>query len=294
MPTRDPSPGRSKRSGRWFRPLGEFAIVVFALAVAGCEQTPTEPDQSLSDGILADAPSAATADANGPFPSWKQGFNHGTGGWIDASTAEGPAGWCGDITQVDKKDGALKPSAGSGYAVVESGGCNDFWKMQGFLGSAPFSPGAGHSGFFPPSGYVMELDIYLDPGSSPGFTYVASMEMLDGDPTPLCLGNGFCYFGAVVAKSGGGLTVAGQDVTEAGWYTFRYVFGSDNGQLSVSFELIPRHAPALFSVPLTATFFTSAPTSSFGVANVSSGYVWFVTIDAGQLAIDEHQVRRGK
>ena len=83
---------------------------------------------------------AVPAFAQEPMPEFHEGFEEGIGGWLTDDTA-GQEGWCGDIEQFESGSGPVSPSAGSGYAVVRHGGCNEYWTENGFPdGSGPFRP----------------------------------------------------------------------------------------------------------------------------------------------------------
>ena len=268
-----------------------------------------------------EAPPVPMSRAAAPFVNWHQGFEHGTDGWYDASTA-GPLGWCGGIQQVTPENrgtAGLKPSAGRSYAMTTSGFCNDFWAtaLPGLFG-APYAPGpelALYSAEWPRAGYVTELDVYLDPswseqlysgnfvfaGSSPDtlVQYAATVFPLDYQPgTPH---TGPHYFVKVDALRGqAALDVAGHTVREAGWYTFRLLFSDENGSVRVDFELVGRNGTPLVrqdSVdainlwgPVQLPYTEPVPTADYG-----SGHVWFFDIAGGLgLPIDEHRVRRGR
>ena len=255
-----------------------------------------------------------------PFVNWHQGFEHGTDGWYDASTA-GALGWCGGIQQVTPENrgtAGLTPSAGRSYAVASSGFCNEFWSNQlpGLFG-APYAPGpelALYSAEWPRAGYVTELDVYLDPswsgnysgnfafaGSSPDklVQYAATIFPLEYTPgTPHF---GPHYFVTVDALDGEeALEVAGHTIREAGWYTFRFVFSDEDGSVRVDFELDDRSGrtlarsesvqPTLLGGPFQFPYPDPVPAADYG-----SGHVWFFDIAFGLgLPIDEHRVRRGR
>lgn len=262
--------------------LGIFTL----LAAAACDVAPVEPDTAPG---VTDADRDMTRSA-ASFRTWRQGFDHGTGGWIDAATP-GPGGWCGGIEAVVRGEGPVAPAAGRGYALVRFGDCNEYWAGNGFAaGSGPYSPGAGYATAWPEGGYVVELEIWLDPAwTAPmPFLYTVSFSVLD-----LAYPNDLRYLTVPVTAGSGGLEVAGHPVGEAGWYTFRHRFADDGGALSVTFEL-ERHGRTLAAVPATSTAFTAEPVRSFEAANTGSGYVWFVSIAPGlDLPVDEHRVRRG-
>jgi hypothetical protein len=231
--------------------------------------------------------------ADGVKPEWHQGFESDTSGWIDGSIA-GRAGWCGIITRYDRGSGPVAPSVGSGYALVENGDCNEFWQTNPdntWIVSGPFAPFGGFSESWPQSGFVTELDIYLDPGWDEDtiFDYYVSMNLLDtpGDA-------GFRYFRFPVEKNGEALLVVGHEVSVADWYTFRVRFREESGQLAVDFELA-RDGRVVYAQPMTTTAFYGAATSSFEVSNIGTGYSWFDSISDGlQLPIDQHKYRPGK
>jgi hypothetical protein len=287
-----------------------FAILTVAallgLGLTGCDLADTAPEGNESQGTAAPTAdsSSPTANSNAPFPVFHQGFNQGVEPWVGNETP-GPFGWCGTIERVDRRSGSgIAPSAGRAYATVEDGPCNDFYAF--IPGSAPASGPDPEllSTTWPRSGFVQQLDIYLDPegyGTDEGFTYANSVcTLTDGScvPGPTA----FTYFAIQVVKDGDDLLVAGQDVgAEPGWYTFRHVFGSEGGTLTVDFELVENGQP-LLTTPITTTFRPGPPgesdpplTSSFDVADLGSGYIWFVSIAKDlKLPIDEHILRRGR
>lgn len=264
------------------------AALAGLLLVNGCHEGPLA--SPLQNETRLEASSIAMANSRADFPSWVQGFNLDAGGWIGAATP-GPAGWCGGIEAVSRDDSGLVPSAGNGYALVTHTPCNDYWSSHGFPGgSGPYSPGAGYSTAFPEGGFVTELDIHLDPtwASASPFSYAASFTLLDQ-----AYPDNFRYLLVPVSSDGRSLTVDGEEVTEAGWYTFRHRFMDDGGELAVRFELL-RHGETLFSKAVNSTSFTGESLESFDAENVGTGYLWFVHIAPGmELAIDEHRVRRG-
>lgn len=225
--------------------------------------------------------------AGGVLPAWFQGFEQNTAGWYTDDTP-GPVGWCGDITRYELGSGPVDPSVGYSYAVVENGSCNAYWTNLGWVSSGPYSPFGGFSETWPQSGFVTELDIYLDPAwvAGTGFDYYVSMRILsDGS---------FRYFLFPVEKTGGVLLVSEQEIGAAGWYTFRVRFGEEDGQLEVTFEL-SRDGRVMFAQPVTTTAFTGESTSSFSVTDVGTGYVWFNAITDGlQLPIDQQMYRPGQ
>jgi hypothetical protein len=298
------------------RPLALITVTLLIGTLASCERAPTGADRF--DALQPPGPQTSAASAlnsAAPFKNWHQGFNHGTTAWYGGDTP-GPLGWCGQITQVEKGGGSLQPSAGQAYATVEQGVCNDFWDgifsaPGATLVNGPWAPGPDFglfSSVWPTGGFVMELDIYLDPSwtvgalepgtvnffAPPGavFTYAASLREL-GSPAD-AFGT-FYYFAVPVMPNDGKLTVLGHDVTEAGWYTFRHVFSDDGGELAVDFELAERSGGTLFTEPITTEFFSGAPTSNLIPTDLGSGYIWFASIAPGlELPIDEHRLRRGR
>jgi hypothetical protein len=227
--------------------------------------------------------------ARGVYPAWHQGFEHNTEGWITDDTA-GAAGWCGDITRYERGSGPVTPSVGHGYAVVEHGACNDFYDDDPVWsrGSGPYAPFGGYSDSWPQSGFVAELDIYLDPGwaEGTGFDFYVSMQMLNE--------GSLRYLLFPVSRTGGKLLVAGHEVSDAGWHTFRVRFREVDGHLAVDFELAQK-GRVLAAQPVLATAFTGEAISSFEVVNVGTGYAWFDLISEGlELPIDQHTYRPGR
>jgi len=226
--------------------------------------------------------------ADGVYPAWQQGFEHDTDGWI-TDDVPGAVGWCGDITRYDRGSGPVAPSVGHGYAVVANGACNEYWMNNGWPVSGPYAPfGGDYSESWPQSGFVTELDIYLDPNwmDGTGFNYYVGMRVLDE--------NSFRYFVIPTVAENGALLVAGNEINQAGWYTFRVRFRDEGGQLAVDFELAQK-GRVVFAQPMTTTAFYGATTSSFKVSNIGTGYSWFDAISDGlQLPIDQHKYRPGK
>lgn len=261
---------------RWH--LGIFAVMAaLALGTTACrEGSVAGPEVPLTRARGA----LSMMESNASFQAWHQGFDHGTGGWI-GQDPPGAGGWCGAIEARTRGEGPVSPSAGSGYAIVRHGPCNDYWATAFPGGSGPYSPGAGYGSRWPASGLVQELDIYLDPalvGQGQNlFTLAASVHLLEE-------GEFHYFFTPVDGAADGSLSVNGIQVTEAGWYTFRHVFSDHGGRLRDTFELARGHR-VVGSIG-TYTDLTST--------DVSSGYLWFVNIEGGvDLPIDEHQARRG-
>ena len=139
--------------------------------------------------------------------------------------------------------------------------------------------------------YVANLDIYLNPGwqNGTGFMYAASIYMLEATGFPAC------YFAVPVEVQNGTVLVAGYPVSDAGWYTFRFIYGEEDGALTVAFELA-QNGRTLFtqSFPNTAGLvLPSVPTASLDADGVVPGYVWFVYISAGPLPVDHFYYRPG-
>lgn len=251
-----------------------------------CENEPL-PQSELQ---VYDAKSAIGIE-NAAFPTFHHNFNHDLGPWVDSSV-EGEPGWCGTVRLMDRRSSDIKPSAGRGFATVIHGPCNDFWTEQGFESSAP---GGGDpalfSSSFPKSGFVQQLDIYLDPDDfEQGSAIVYSNSLFYPE-----IGFGFRYFSIEVIKAGGALLVDGFEVNEARWYTFRFSFDQDaEGDLLVNFELL-RNGHSLYKTPIERTLLTGEATSGFKADSMRSGYIWFVSIQEGvELPIDEHVLRPGK
>jgi hypothetical protein len=231
---------------------------------------------------------AAHAAAQGSLSEWHQGFEQNLEGWMTDETP-GETGWCGDIERFERGGGPVLPSAGTGYAVVEHGACNEFYTEIFPEGSGPYAPFGDYSGSWPAGGYVTELDIYLDPEweVGTGFTYAVSFQLLDVE----AFADSLRYLAVPVTKEGEALLVAGNAVREAGWYTFRHVFVDDDGNLSVAFQLSSGEQ-TLFTEHLTTTMLSEEDVSSFEPTNTGTGYAWFVSISDGlRLPIDEQRIR---
>lgn len=298
------------------------ALIAVVFTLAACDQIATSPE--THEAAPGNRSSAANSEA--PFQTWHQGFQHGTAGWYGGGTAA-PLGWCGSIEQVLRGQGAVRPSAGRAYATVEQGPCHPTWTEEEGgpfspdLVNAPWAPGpdfALFSEIWPPSGFIYELDIYLDPAYAaqappeprfndqvPGgtvFTVLASIREL-GDPPEA---SSFRYFGVQVFPGDGALllqlgdffsTEAGNgahEITRAGWYRFRWIFHSEEGSVAVDFELRGPSGGTLFTAPFETTFY-GGPPSELSAADFGSSYLWFGAVAHGlRLPIDEHRVRPGR
>lgn len=303
---------------------------LLALALAGlfagvvaCDEAPTTPEASSPTEAPAEISDVRGLSAiggllnsNAAFKNWKQGFNHGTDGWYGMETPGG-LGWCGTIEQVARGNGDVLSSTGRAYAAVTQGTCNGLWNSpppDGFgsgLVGAPWAPGPGFAALFnpmPADGYVMELDVYLDPAyeavgpASGTFVFEAGSgpslwegAVIGYSASFFELSSGaFNYLWMPVWEGDGELLVDSYRVTEAGWYTFRFVFSDDAGSLAVDFELADRTGGTLFTRSMNSTYFGGAPVSGFDPANVATGYTWFTSVSRGlELPIDEYRVRRG-
>lgn len=251
--------------------------VAFGLVLAGCD----------SGGSNMEEPERETL--------FQQTFNANTDGWV-TNEPSGSNGWCGDIAHVSADGGSVTPSNGSGYATVVHGACNEYWNENGFPnGSGPFGPFGEYNdevGFDGnDNGFVQELDVYLDPNwAAPDttvFTYAATFDLLNVDPP-----DNFRYLFVPVTKPDETLLVGGEAINEAGWYTFRHRFTTENGSLAVDFELL-RNGEVLATQSVTTTAFSGEDVSSFEVSNVGTGYAWFVVIRSGlQVPIDEQELFR--
>lgn len=251
----------------------------------------------LEDNILdAKAKKIGKANNASGFQAFHQGFNHNTDAWAD-QYVEGVLGWCGTISLQNRASGLVNPSAGKGYATVSWGECNTFWSEEADeMGLPLFEYGAPAtqdpalwSSTWPESGFVQQLDIYLDPAmfeEGLAFIYSSSLKAQES--------MSFAYFAINVMKSADALVVDDFAVTEAGWYGFKYVFQEGGeGDLQIEFQLLDQ-GKVIFSTSLNEDL-GGAPVTDYAVNDYGSGYVWFVSIAEGvALPIDEYKVRPGK
>lgn len=277
-------------------PLAGLAVglAVALVVLSACELDSTSPQVGSS---LQTAQGAASnmMNSSAPFPTWRQDFEHGTAGWEQA----GATGWCGSVEPVEARrggsaEGTVAPSTGRSYAAVRHGGCEAPWDTFFPDGSGPASSAMPQGETFPAAGYVMELDIHLDPAWEDGtaFGYSASFRVLDQDwPAH------FRYYLHDVVVDGGVLTVDGHPIDEAGWYTFRHRFESDDqGMLAVQFEVLKK-GREVFSeaLPVVLEFADEVhvhDTDDFPVSNVSSAYLWFSYLTPElELPIDRQVMR---
>lgn len=292
--------------------LQPVLAAVVILVLAGCRSAETVLDggggqRTGSDTVEA---AAASADSDAPVLDFHQGFDHDTEGWYDGGD-DAPWGWCGTLEQVDGRDGpAPRPSAGRGYALASAGPCNDHWS-QFLPGGAPYAPGPGGSLLsdeWPAGGYVTELDVYLDPSWSGAYegtlspnsivqlgatVFELDYQIPDFHPFP----HWIVSVDALPDQEA--LAVFDRRIDEAGWYTFRFAFSGEDGEVEAAFELRDRRGdvlarvelePLQLSGPAIEPFEGGLPTAEYG-----SGHVWFFDIASGlQLPIDEHRVRQGR
>jgi hypothetical protein len=289
------------------RQAAGFLILLPALVLTS--SCASEAPVSLEpEGRASMASSASSVKAHAPFPVWHQGFEHDTRGWYGAETPEA-LGWCGTIERKTRAAADHPPSAGRAYAAVAGGPCNKYWSALGVPYGGPYGPGPElslYSGVWPASGYVTELDIYLDPAWSsdhvgtfaPGTLIEYGATIFPLAPEPGAFHTGPHYFVGVAAEDEV-LAVLGHRIIEPGWYTFRFVFNDVDGHIRVAFELRERRGsllveevidPVHLMGPVRVPFEEQLRTSQWG-----SGHVWFFDIAAGlQLPIDEYRVRQGR
>jgi hypothetical protein len=307
--TRSLTGGRARR----FIPLG----ALIALAALALPATAASPDRAHG----------AERSDNGSLSAWHQGFQRDTDGWVGAETT-GLLGWCGSIERVDTRGLAraaiIEPSAGTGYASVRAGACNDYWSAAGVPGGSPYALGpAGTlptSGGWPAPGYVDQLDVYLDPawaGRTSGllsFAYPDTVLQLaatvfERDYQPGDFHPGPHWVTPVDVVDGeNALSVLGHRIVEAGWYTFRFAFSGVDGLVQADFELrsdggrvvvaVEDMTPQALAGPVLVPFDEPLPTDEY-----ATGYLWFfdspVTIGTVPatpvpVAIDEHLIRPGR
>lgn len=253
-----------------FTKISAFALLIPFLFVA-CENdsaTSSEPERELV---------------------WEDKLNDNANNWITDETS-GPEGWCGDITHHNDNNGPVSASSGSGYAVAEHGACNNYWQEQDVPSSGPYAFFGELASQWPSNGFTQELDIYLDPSWSAGpsgsvFIYVNSFRLLDGEYP-----NNLRYLFIPVTKQDGNLQVMGNNISEKGWYTFRFIFSNKDENLGVTFELIDGDQKILSS-EIDQTSQSEEQISSFEATNTGNGYGWFLAInpDLG-LPVDEQQM----
>lgn len=288
--------------------------LIFFIGITGCSEIGVNADNSDSLDKEMTKQGSSMLNSNAPFSVLNQGFNSNITPWVDQSV-EGPGGWCGDIALADRKNSELNPSAGKGFAYVSNGQCNEFYSNQ-FFPSYTSGPASGPnpellSSKFPDSGFIQELDIYLDPEyesgiSTPIFDPEGSISITGDENVVFTYANSVCldcdlasfqpaYFAISVVKEDGNLLVDSYKVQEAGWYTFRQLFASNaEGKLTVEFQLLKNGSP-LHTKSIDTAFLSGLPTNSFDTDSIGNGYTWIVSIaDNLKLPIDEHRMRPGK
>ncbi len=296
--------------------LTVFCVLVCFVAtfsLMGCSETGVNADRTDSLEKERTKQGSSMLNSNAPFTVLNQGFNNNITPWVDKSVS-GPGGWCGEIALSGQNISTVKPSAGKGYAYASNGQCNDHYSKL-FFPSYTSGPASGPnpnllSNKFPESGFVQELDIYLDPEyksgvSTPIFDPAGSISLTGNEEVIFTYANSLCkvcelatfqplYFAISVVKENDQLSVAGYEVDNEGWYTFRQVFESnDAGKLTVEFQL-SKNGTLLHSKAIESTFLTKQPTHNFEASSLGSGYIWFVSIaDNLKLPIDENRMRPG-
>lgn len=288
-----------------------FFLAVLGLLLAGC-------DSGGSDMETPVPPGGDEEEETQSQTEWQQRFDTDTDGWVDNETT-GENGWCGSIEHLDAESGPVMPSAGSGYAVVEYGLCNEFWSSRGVFMGGPFAPQENRFDSFPAGGIISELDVYLDPDWEEGSGFDFNIRVIgrgSGCPTILCpLGPGTGHTGHFVLhvaadSSTGGLLVASSEqgprrrrdvvnvtrrdletlnhfeVVSAGWYTLRYTLQEDEGDLVVDVQLV-HDEEVLFT---ETQIMRLRGREVLGLLRS-----WFVFVTDGlRLAIDEHKVFVGE
>lgn len=273
-----------------------FFVFILLIFLGSCEKE----NLSDQDQLTLDAKAhhkEKESDDDDDFQAFHQGFNNNTDAWAD-QYVEGVLGWCGTIDLWTRKSGDIMPSKGNGYATVMWGECNTFWSEEaGEQGLPTFQYGAPAtqdpelwSPTWPSSGFIQDLDIYLDPAmfeDGTAFTYAQSLK-LQGEMA-------FIYFAIDVVKEAGSLYINEFEVPEAGWYTFSYVFSDNEGKLMIDFELLEKNH-VLYSVAIENRLYApEVATSDLWVDDYGSGYIWFVYLqDEVALPIDEQMLRPGK
>jgi len=291
-----------------------FLLVLAVLIIfAACKENPSTSYDGEALQIEENADNLAMVNSNADFPVFHQVFNHDTHPWATKED-DGATGWCGSIEHKDRRsNGDINPAVGRGYATIMNGVCNEFWGDEEVgvfpeLTSGPattLEPGL-LSTKFPASGYVQQLDIYLDPAypaGNEGFTFLDLLGIDDvvfsfantvGSQEQELLDADFVYFTTFVFEDNESLIVGDYQVDESGWYTFRHVFGSEaDGTLSVDFELLQKDE-LLYTESIETALF-GEETSDLIAEELGSAYLWFPTIaDGVELPIDQHRLRPGK
>jgi len=276
-----------------------LTVLTFMIIFAGCSDITDSDDSDSSDST---------------FPEFTQLFENDTEPWSTETDGEDWLGWCGSIDLKNGNSGELNPSAGSNYATIEHGACNDFWdgEFPGLTSAPATSKNPDlYSPEWPTSGYVQQLDIYLDPVYDAGNAELTFHDFLQRDTDYVFSFTTAIrdittteeegelvvdYFESPVTKNDDNgeqlLVVNGEySIEEAGWYTFRHLFDSNSeGNLSVEFELV-RNGQTLYSETIDYSLL-GVKTSDYEVDDLGSAHLWFVSIADGlELPIDQHILR---
>src|ERR1700736_569652 len=248
---------------------------------------------------------ALQARAAAPPAPYFNGFEKNTAGWFDITNG-------GDGTITRRPSGY---SNGGGYAngiASATGGWHarltgdpcDRTPTTNCYG--PFTRWGGYSSTFPPSGYLTQVDIYLDvawTATRPDYRFDWDSSVNDNtgnflqdyvfnagtNPT----GSGFFVNASTNATRSGAFPENPCPspntppntcrtpvlITVSGWYTFRHTFRDNAGQLAVDFDILQKSTGA------SVAHWTIQPGHAMsGVGG--NRYGWFVIEEIPDLAID--------
>jgi hypothetical protein len=258
----------------------------------------------IAVGVAA-APAAAPA-VGASSPTYVNGFESDTAGWID---------YGGSVVER-----VASPSASSGYAntvnaasgsylarLQKSSHCYSIPSGGGPVNQCdgPFTRWGGYNGgsttgvALPAGGYTTQLDIYLDANwakANPDtrFDFTSNVRYADGTPNykefVFNVGtdstNGFVIAASNNANRSGAnpfLAANRQNISESGWYTFRHNFHKDstNTYLIVDMDISHKGGSSVAQWTLPSTQDTNVGCNYHG---------WFANQEIPDLPIDNAQM----
>lgn len=273
------------------------------------------PIVALFAFALSIAPTVQSALAAAPPGPFFQGFEKNRDNWFDTSN-----GWLGTLTR--QQNGyvssgyasGIQSAAGRWHARLTGEPPCD--QTQSGVCFGPYTDLGGDSSTFPPGGYIVQVDVYLDVGwaathndyrfdwdtainnNTGGFLrdYVFNVGT---QLPPLYPGPGFYVNASTNALRSGAFPENPCPapntppnscrmpilISGSGWYSFRHTFRDAGGTLAVDFDVIRRANGVTVG---HWTIYTD-PMSIVG----GNSYGWFATEEIPQLAID-NSLRTGR
>lgn len=166
-----------------------LTVLTLMIILAGCSEIPgLSYDDELSEAELG-MEQSTILNSNTSFPVFHQVFNHDTEPWATETEGVDELSWCGSIERHDRRSGDLNPTVGRGYATLQHGFCNSYWYEdhdQPFPPVFTSAPATAknldlYSTEWPASGFIQQLEIYLDTNYPAGNEEVTFHDVLERD-----------------------------------------------------------------------------------------------------------------